>query len=248
MAILGIDIGGSGIKGAPVDLNTGTFTEERFRMTTPQPSDVKHVVEAVGEVADHFQNIDRLGITFPGVVVDGVARTAANIDDSWMHTHVTDVFTDALGRPVTVINDADAAGRAEMAFGAGRDQPGVTVVLTFGTGIGSAIFVDGRLLPNTEFGHLLMGKDDAELHTSDHARDAENLSWHKWAERVQQYLEYVERLINPNLFIIGGGVSKKSEKFLPHIEIATPVVPAGLHNDAGIVGAVLAADRDARRK
>lgn len=245
MAILGIDIGGSGIKGAPVDLSTGTFSEDRFRIPTPQPSDVKHVVETVGQVADHFDNIDRFGITFPGVIVDGVSRTAANIDDSWLHANALEMFSDALGRPVTLLNDADAAGKAEMAYGAGRGTHGVTVVLTFGTGIGSAIFVDGRLVPNTEFGHLLMGGKDAEVRASDHARDEESLGWHKWAKRVEEYLQYLERLINPNLFIIGGGVSKKSDKFLPHIELSTPVVPAGLHNDAGIVGAVIAADEAA---
>jgi polyphosphate glucokinase len=246
VTILGIDIGGSGIKGAPVDLVTGTFAEERFRVTTPQPSDVKHVVEAVGEVADHFDGIDRFGITFPGVVIDGHTRTAANIDSSWLDADAATLFADALGRPVTVLNDADAAGVAEMAFGAGRDHKGVTVMLTFGTGIGSAVFSEGVLLPNTEFGHLVMRKQEAELRASDHARDVGNLSWSKWAKRVEHYLEYVERLINPSLFIIGGGVSRKSEKFLPYINLRTPVVPAGLHNDAGIVGAVLAADRDAR--
>jgi polyphosphate glucokinase len=156
------------------------------------------------------------------------------------------LFTDALGRPVTLLNDADAAGIAEMAFGAGRGATGVTVVLTFGTGIGSAVFMDGALLPNTELGHLVMGDQDAELRASDHAREVDSLSWHKWAKRVQQYLEYVERLIRPNLFIIGGGVSKKSDKFLPEIDLGTPVVPAVLHNDAGIIGAALTADRAAR--
>ncbi len=246
MAILGIDIGGSGVKGAPVDLSTGTLTQDRFRVSTPQPSNVKGVVDTVGEVAAHFGNIDRFGITFPAVIVDGAVRTAANIDESWVHTHAADRFADALRRPVTVINDADAAGMAEMTYGAGRNTHGVTVVLTFGTGIGSAVFVDGTLVPNTEFGHLVIGGKDAELRASDQARDADNLGWHKWASRVQEYLEYVERLLSPNLFIIGGGVSKKSEKFLPHIELSTPIMPAALQNDAGIVGAALAADAQAR--
>jgi polyphosphate glucokinase len=192
--------------------------------------------------------VDRIGLTFPGVILSGVTKTAANIDDSWINAPARDLFGEALGRPVTLINDADAAGTAEMAFGAGRDAEGVTVVLTFGTGIGSAIFVDGKLLPNTEFGHLIMSHEDAEVRASDHARDTEGLSWHKWAKRVQHYLEYVERLISPNLFIIGGGVSKKSDKFLPEIHIATPVVPAGLHNDAGIVGAAIAADLASRHR
>jgi polyphosphate glucokinase len=247
VAILGIDVGGSGIKGAPVDLESGSFAEERYRVATPQPANVKDVVATVTEVADHFKGIDRVGIAFPGVIMAGVTKTAANIDASWLDAPAMDLFTDALGRPVTLLNDADAAGIAEMAFGAGRGADGVTVVLTFGTGIGSAIFLDGALLPNTELGHLLMGDQDAELRASDHARDVDSLSWHKWAKRVQEYLEYVERLIRPNLFIIGGGVSKKSDKFLPEIDIATPVVPAALHNDAGIIGAALAADRAAQR-
>jgi polyphosphate glucokinase len=246
VAILGIDVGGSGIKGAPVDLQSGSFAEDRYRVATPQPADVKHVVATVTEVADHFKDIDRVGIAFPGVIMAGVTKTAANIDASWLDAPAMDLFSDALGRPVTLLNDADAAGIAEMAFGAGRGAAGVTVVLTFGTGIGSAVFMDGALLPNTELGHLVMGDQDAELRASDHAREVDSLSWHKWAKRVQQYLEYVERLIRPNLFIIGGGVSKKSDKFLPEIDLGTPVVPAALHNDAGIIGAALAADRAAR--
>lgn len=243
MAILGIDIGGSGIKGAPVELTSGSFAEERYRVNTPQPADVKQVIGAVAEVAEHFQDIDRIGVAFPGVIIGGVTKTAANVDDSWVDAPAAQLLADALGRPVTLLNDADAAGTAEMTFGAGRDADGVTVMLTFGTGIGSAIFVDGRLVPNTELGHLIMDGQDAELRASDHAREVDGLSWHKWAKRVQDYLEYVERLIRPSLFIIGGGVSKKSDRFLPHIQIATPIVAAGLQNDAGIVGAAFAASK-----
>jgi polyphosphate glucokinase len=239
--ILGIDIGGSGIKGAPVDLSSGTFTAERVRVLTPQPSTVEHVVKAVVEVVDQFKPAERIGITFPGVVVDGVTRTAANVDSSWIGAHAGELFGDALGRPVTVLNDADAAGAAEMAFGAGRNQRGLTIVLTFGTGIGSALFLDGVLVPNTEFGHLQIREKDAETRASDHARDVEGLSWDKWAVRVQEYLEWLEKLLCPNLFIIGGGVSKKADKFLPLVHISTPLVPATLQNDAGIVGAALAA-------
>jgi polyphosphate glucokinase len=249
MMILGIDIGGSGIKGAPVDLTTGTFAEERFRVVTPQPPDVKHVVDAVGEVADHFGAFggsDRVGITFPGVVVRGVTKTAANVDNSWIDAPAQELFQQALARPVTLLNDADAAGIADMAFGAGRDQGGVTVVRTFGTGIGSAVFLDGALFPNTDLGHLKMGHKAAEERASDHARDADGLSWTQWALRVQDYLRYVEQLLSPNLFIIGGGVSKKSDRFLPLIEVNTPVVAAGLLNDAGMVGAAIAAQRHGR--
>jgi polyphosphate glucokinase len=241
--ILGIDIGGSGIKGAPVDLGTGTFAQERVRVSTPQPSTVKHVVRAVGELVEQFDSPERIGIAFPGVVTDGVTRTAANVDASWIDARAVELFGDALGRPVTVLNDADAAGTAEVAYGAGRDQRGLTVVLTFGTGIGSALFLDGSLLPNTELGHLQIRDKDAELRASDRAREADGLSWEKWAARVQEYLSWLERLLWPNLIIIGGGVSKKSDKFLPLLRIGTPIVPAALQNDAGIIGAALAASR-----
>jgi polyphosphate glucokinase len=241
MTILGIDVGGSGIKGAPVDLTVGDLTEDRYRLETPQPATVKGVVETVAKVAHRFAPADSVGITFPGVVVDGTIRTAANVDKAWIDAPAAELFSKAIGRPVTVINDADAAGMAEMTFGAGRGQRGTTIMLTFGTGIGSALFLDGKLVPNTELGHLELHGEDAEVRASDRARDVEDLSWHEWAHRVQRYLRHVERLFQPDLMIIGGGVSKKSEKFLPLIEIRTPVVPAALQNNAGIIGAALAA-------
>jgi polyphosphate glucokinase len=241
MTILGIDVGGSGIKGAPVDVAAGQLTEERYRLETPQPSDVKRVVDTVAHVASRFGGVERVGVTFPGVVVNGVVRTAANVDKSWIDAAAADLFTAAIGRPVTVINDADAAGVAEITYGAGRDQRGTTIMLTFGTGIGSAVFIDGKLVPNTELGHLEIHGDDAELRASDRARDVENLSWHEWAHRVQRYLKHVERLFEPDLFIIGGGVSKKSDKFFPLIDIRTRMVPAALLNNAGIIGAALVA-------
>jgi polyphosphate glucokinase len=242
MTIVGIDVGGSGIKGAPVDLTAGDLAEERYRLETPQPATVDRVVETVAQVARRFEPAERLGVTFPGVVVDGVIRTAANVDKAWIDAPAAKLFTQAVGRPVTVVNDADAAGIAEMTFGAGRGRQGTTLMLTFGTGIGSALFLDGRLVPNTELGHLELHGEDAEVRASDRARDVEDLSWHEWAHRVQRYLRHVERLLQPDLIIIGGGVSKKSEKFLPLIEIRTPVVPAALQNNAGIIGAALAAN------
>ena len=242
MVILGIDIGGSGVKGAPVDTARGELLEERHRVPTPQPADVTSVVEAVAEVAEKFTAADRVGITFPGVVVDGVTRTAANVDKSWLDAPAAELFAARLGRPVAVLNDADAAGVAEVTFGAGRGQRGLTVMLTFGTGIGSALFLDGRLVPNTEFGHLELKGHDAELHASDRAREQEDLSWEKWAGRVQDYLRHVEMLLSPRLFIIGGGVSKKADKFLPLISLRTPVVPAALLNNAGIIGAAVTAE------
>jgi polyphosphate glucokinase len=239
--ILGIDIGGSGIKGAPVDVASGTLTEERFRVETPRPAKVSHVVAAVGEVAEHFGEPEQVGITFPGVVLGGVPRTAANLDKSWVDAPAAELFSAVIGHPATVLNDADAAGIAEMTFGAGKGQQGVTIVLTFGTGIGSAIFLDGKLVPNTELGHLELRGEDAELRASDHVREVDGLDWPKWARRVEKYLQHVEGLFTPDLFIIGGGVSKKADKFLPLIKLKTPVVPATLLNNAGIVGAALAA-------
>jgi polyphosphate glucokinase len=237
MAILGIDIGGSGVKGAPVDTVRGELLDERYRVPTPQPSDVTSVVETVAEVVARFGECDRVGITFPGVVIDGVVRTAANVDKSWIDAPASQVFAERLGRPVAVLNDADAAGVAEVAFGAGRDQAGLTVMLTFGTGIGSALFLDGTLVPNTELGHLELHGKDAELRASDRVREEEEMNWEKWASRVEEYLKHVEALLSPRLFIIGGGVSKKSDKFFPLIDIRTPMVPAALLNNAGIIGA-----------
>ncbi len=247
MAILGIDIGGSGVKGAPVDTARGELLAERFRVPTPQPSDVTSVVEAIAEVAAQFDGqYDRVGITFPGVVVDGVTRTAANVDKSWLDAPAAQLFTDRLGVPVSVLNDADAAGVAEVTFGAGRDQTGLIMMLTFGTGIGSALFLDGTLIPNTEFGHLELDGHDAEQRASDRAREADDMSWEKWAGRVRDYLSHVEMLLSPRLFIIGGGVSKKADRFLPLIDIRTPMVPATLLNNAGIIGAAVIAEIDGR--
>jgi polyphosphate glucokinase len=243
MAILGIDIGGSGVKGAPVDTVGGQLLAERFRVPTPQPSDVGSVVEAVAQVAAQFEGYDRVGVTFPGVVVEGVTRTAANVDKSWIDAPAAQLFTERLGVPVSVLNDADAAGVAEVAFGAGKDQSGLTMMLTFGTGIGSALFLDGVLIPNTEFGHLELDGKDAELRASDRAREQDDLSWEKWAGRVQEYLRHVEMLLSPRLFIVGGGVSKKSDRWLPLIEIRTPIVPATLLNNAGIIGAAVTAEQ-----
>ena len=243
MAILGIDIGGSGVKGAPVDTVRGELLAERYRVPTPQPSDVSSVVEAVAEVAAQFEGYDRVGVTFPGVVVDGITRTAANVDKSWLDAPAARLFSERLGKPVSVLNDADAAGVAEVAFGAGRDQRGLIMMLTFGTGIGSALFLDGVLVPNTEFGHLELDGKDAELRASDRVREQDDLSWEKWAGRVQDYLRHVEMLLSPRLFIIGGGVSKKSDKFFPLIDIRTPMVPATLLNNAGIIGAAVTAEQ-----
>jgi polyphosphate glucokinase len=240
MTVLGIDIGGSGIKGAPVDVEEGSLTDERYRLETPKPATPEAVVAVLGEVADHWKKGEAIGVTFPGVVRNGVIGTAANLDPSWIGVDAAALFTEHTGRRVVVLNDADAAGVAEVAFGAGRNVRGVVLLLTFGTGIGSALFHDGRLVPNTELGHLELNGADAELHASDRIREEKGLSWPDWAERVQDYLQVVERLLVPDLIVLGGGVSKKADRFLPHVKIGTPVVPAVLQNNAGIVGAAMA--------
>lgn len=241
MTSVGIDIGGSGVKGAPVDVEAGALGGERYRLETPRPADVANVLETIKAVAAEVGPADHWGITFPGVILDGVVRTAANLDPSWVDAPGETLLAEAVGGPVTLLNDADAAGLAEVRFGAGRGQRGVTLMLTFGTGIGSALFVNGNLVPNTEFGHLELDGFDAETKASDRAREVEELDWADWAVRVQRYLSHVEALLWPDLIIIGGGVSKKTDKWLPHVNIRTPIVAATLQNHAGIIGAAVAA-------
>ncbi|XHM63141.1 polyphosphate--glucose phosphotransferase [Streptomyces nigra] len=248
MQIFGLDIGGSGIKGAPVDLDKGDLAHERHKVLTPHPATPDSVADGVRQVVEHFGWTGPVGLTFPGVVTDGsTIRTAANVDKGWIDTDARALFGERLGGlPVTVVNDADAAGVAEMHFGAGRGRKGTVVLLTFGTGIGSALFIDGRLVPNTELGHLELNGHDAEKRASSKAKEDEDLTWEHWARRVQKYLAHVEMLFSPELFIIGGGVSRKAHKFLPHIEgIRAEIVPAQLQNNAGIVGAAMhAAETD----
>ncbi|GAU65228.1 putative polyphosphate-dependent glucokinase [Streptomyces sp. NBRC 110611] len=247
MKVFGVDIGGSGIKGAPVDLERGDLAEPRYKVLTPQPATPEDVADRVREVVAHFGWSGPVGATFPGVVTGGVTRTAANVDKRWIGTDAGALLTARLGGeaggcPVTLLNDADAAGLAEMRFGAGRGRAGTVIVLTFGTGIGSAVFTDGRLVPNTELGHLELNGHDAETRASSKAKEAGELSWPRWARRVQKYLAHVEMLFSPGLFVIGGGVSRKAAKFLPLIEgIRAEIVPAQLQNNAGIVGAAMAA-------
>ena len=243
MDILGIDIGGSGIKGAPVDVSTGTFAKERFKVLTPRPAVPDAVAEAVRAVAAEFSWSGPAGITFPGVVANGVIRTAANLDPAWIGVDARALFAGATGLPeVEVLNDADAAGQAEMRFGAGVGEKGTVVMLTFGTGIGSALFTGGVLVPNTEFGHIEVRGKDAEKRASDRARELHELDWEHWAGRVDEYMSHLEALIWPDLFIVGGGVSRKADKFLPLLEgLRARVVPAKMLNDAGIVGAALTA-------
>jgi len=239
--ILGIDIGGTGIKGAPVDLDKGTLAADRFRIPTPPGGSPGDVAKVVGEIVAHFDTTGPVGCTFPAVMQHGVALTAANVDKSWIGTDAQALFEGEVKRPFVVVNDADAAGIAEVEHGAGRDEPGTIVLITLGTGIGSALFTDGVLVPNTEFGHLEIRGKAAEQRASEKAREDQDLSWDKWAKRVNEVLAHIEALVCPDLFIVGGGVSKKSEKFLPHIDTRADVVPAQLLNQAGIVGAALAA-------
>ncbi|MER6787038.1 polyphosphate--glucose phosphotransferase [Streptomyces sp. NPDC000658] len=244
MQIFGLDIGGSGIKGAPVDLDKGDLAQERHKVLTPQPATPEGVADGVQQVVEHFGWSGPVGLTFPGVVTGGsTIRTAANVDKSWIDTDARALFSERLGGlPVTVVNDADAAGVAEISFGAGRDRSGTVILLTFGTGIGSALFVDGALVPNTELGHLELHGHDAEKRASSKAREDHELTWEHWAHRVQKYLAHVEMLFSPELFIIGGGVSRKADKFLHFIEdIRAEIVPAQLQNNAGIVGAAMRA-------
>lgn len=237
-----MDIGGSGIKGAPVDLDRGDLARERHKVLTPHPATPEDVMGCVAEVVGHFDWRGPVGITFPGVVTGGVTRTAANVDKGWIDLDARTQLGDRLGLPVTVLNDADAAGIAEMTFGAGRGRKGTVIMLTLGTGIGSAVFIDGGLVPNTELGHLEVHGHEAEKRASTKAKEDEDLSWAHWAHRVQKYLAHVEMLFSPELFIIGGGVSRKADKFLPLIEhVRAEIVPAELQNNAGIVGAAMAA-------
>ena len=241
MNILGIDIGGSGIKGAPVDISTGELLAERYRIKTPKGAKPEPVAETVAKITSYFDWKDPVGIGFPAPIKSGIAMMAANISEKWVGVNADELFSKMTGCPCTTLNDADAAGLAEMEFGAGKGQPGTVIVLTLGTGIGTAIFRGGRLLPSTEFGHVEIKCKDAELRASDFARQRDNLSWKKYAKRLNQYLTAMERLFWPDLFIIGGGISKEHEKFLPLLTVDTPVVPAQQFNNAGIVGAALAA-------
>ena len=240
---LGIDIGGSGIKSALVDIRTGHLVTERQRVVTPHPSSPDAVAEVVGKIVADLDWRGPVGATYPGVIQHGVARSAANVDPSWIGTDVDACFTAAApgAEGVYVLNDADAAGIAEVRFGAAKDVPGVVILLTFGTGIGSALLMDGRLVPNTELGHLELDGHDAEKRAAASVRDENKMSYKDWAKRVERYMQHVERLFTPDLFVVGGGVSKDADKWVPRLELNTPVRAAQLLNDAGIVGAAIAA-------
>jgi polyphosphate glucokinase len=248
MQALGIDIGGSGIKAAPVDVDTGELLAERQKIVTPRPAVPDAIADVVKQLTTSFKWSGPVGITFPGVVIDGVIRTAANLDPAWIGTDATALFGKATGNPVRVLNDADAAGIAEMTFGAGVGEKGTVLMLTFGTGIGSALFTGGLLVPNTEFGHVEVHGQDAETRASEHAKDLHDLSWGKWAGRVDEYLKHMEATLSPQLIIVGGGISRQSAKWVPLLTgISARIVPAAMLNNAGIVGAAMATASDAAR-
>jgi polyphosphate glucokinase len=242
--VLGIDIGGSGIKGALVDLDEGVFAGDRLRSPTPKHSTPENCADVIARIIDNFADRmgdEPIGITVPAPVVHGNIPLIANLDKSWAGLAAYDFFTQTLGRPVVLINDADAAGLAEVYYGAAKGQPGVVIVETLGTGIGSAIIHDGVLLPNTELGHLELDGVDAESRASAGVREKEKLGYKEWAKRLDRYFGFVEMLFSPDLFVIGGGVSKNHDQFLPLLHLRTPIVPAQLRNRAGIVGAAWAA-------
>jgi len=245
----GIDVGGSGIKGAPVDLATGEFAQERHRIPTPQPSTPQAVAEVIAQLVDEYDLPADVpvGVAFPAPLQHGVVRFIANLDASWTGVDLPALLRRETGRHVVAVNDADAAGIGEVRYGAARDAEGVVLVATLGTGIGSAIVVEGHLLPNTELGHLEIDGHDAETKASDAVRDREGLDWEQWAERLQRYFGVVEDLFSPDLIVVGGGVSKKHDRFLPHLHLRAPIVPAQLRNAAGIVGAASLAAEDAQR-
>jgi len=240
MNVFGLDVGGSGIKGAPVDVESGELVKERVRIKTPQPATPEAIVSTAVEVVREAGWQGPVGCGFPAVIKGGVVETAANIDKSAIGFDLPEALRRELDSPVSVVNDADAAGLAEMRWGVGKDQDGVVLMLTLGTGIGTSLFVDGRLVPNTEFGHIEVRGRDAEHRAADSARKRDDLSWKEYAKRLDEYLHRIEFLLWPDLIVIGGGISKKSEKFFPHLTARTRVVAAEMHNNAGIAGAALA--------
>jgi polyphosphate glucokinase len=244
---IGIDVGGSGIKAAVVDVEAGRFRSERLRVATPNPATPDAVLASIGRIVKRLAKTSGLGpstpigVGLPGVTIDNTLKSAANIDPAWIGFPVVERLRKATGRPVSIVNDADAAGIAEMRFGVGRDQPGVVIFLTLGTGVGSGVFVDGKLVPNTEFGQMEIRGRPAERRSAAAARIRRGLSWKAWSQDLDEHLHRIDELMWPNLMILGGGVSKAPDKFIPRLTIRCPVVPAKLRNDAGIIGAAIVA-------
>lgn len=243
MNVLGIDIGGTGIKGAPVNVETSELVGERFRIPTPSPATPQAIADVVRQIAEHFEWKGPIGCTIPARVEHGLVRTAANIHEHWIDTRVDELMQEATGCKVTTLNDADAAGLASVRYGAGKGREGLVLFITVGTGIGSAMFYDQVLIPGIELGHLRLKGDSAELYASDRTRKKENLSWKQWAKRFQKYLDRVEFLFAPDTIIIGGGISRpsKAEQYLPRLSTKCELIVAELENEAGIIGAAAAA-------
>lgn len=242
--ILGIDVGGSGVKGAPVDMAAGDFAAPRHRIPTPTPSTPENVADVIAQIVDHFAaeiGDAPIGLTIPAPVQHGRVAFIANLDQAWAGLDAETFFRDRLQRHVTLVNDADAAGLAEVHYGAAAGHPGLVILTTLGTGIGSAMIYRGVLIPNSELGHLEIDGHDAEKRAAASIKDKEGISYEKWAKRLQRYYSHVEMLFSPDLFVVGGGVSKDSDKFLPLLDLRTPIVPARMRNRAGIIGAALAA-------
>ncbi len=244
---IGVDVGGSGIKAAVVDVEAGRFRSERIRVATPSPSTPEAVTASIARMVRRLAKEGGLGpstpvgVGLPGVTMDGRLKTAPNIDPGWVDFPIVERLTRVLGRPVAIVNDADAAGIAEMRFGFGKDQPGTVIFLTLGTGVGSGVFSDGRLVPNTEFGQMEIRGRPAERRSAAAARTRRGLSWKAWAMDLDEHLHAIDQLMWPNLMILGGGVSKNADKFVPQLTVRVPIVPAQLRNDAGIIGAAIVA-------
>lgn len=243
MEVLGIDIGGTGIKGALVDIYNGKLLTERYRVPTPQPATPEAMIAALAVMVKHFNCQGPVGCGFPAAVKHGVICTASNVAKEWIGVNLEQALHEVTHCEVTALNDADAAGLAEMRFGAGRNQDGVVLIATLGTGIGTALFVDGQLVPNLELGHIEIAGQEAEDWAAAIVRKQARLSWKKWGQRVNKYLVTMEQLVWPDLIIVGGGVSRDHAKFFPYLTTRTPVVPAEMRNQAGVVGAALAAVR-----
>ena len=245
--ILGIDVGGTGVKGAPVETRSGKLLAERFRLETPHPATPEAVAVTIREIVRHFRWRGPIGCAVPAVVKDGRLRTAANISKRWLGVDAVRLLNKTTQMPVSVINDADAAGYAEMTFGAGRRRTGLVVMVTLGTGIGTALFINGHLVPNTELGHIELDGKDAEDRAAASVREQKEMSWKRWSKRVDAYLHRLHAYFWPDLYIVGGGVSRQHEKFLPRLTLPVPVLPATLRNDAGIIGAALAYEHEKHR-
>lgn len=237
--VLGFDIGGTGMKAAIIDVEKGELVNERLKKDTPQPSTPESVRDVFVEMVKELDWKGPIGCGFPAIVKNGTAHSAANVDDGWIGTNIEELLGEATGLPVAALNDADAAGLAEIAFGAGKGFGGVVLLITIGSGLGSALFVDGKLVPNTELGHVQLNGMVAEHYAANSARKREDLSWKEWGKRLDEYLLHMERIMVPDLILLGGGVSKRFTEYAPFLSTETTVIPAAFRNNAGVLGAAM---------